>query len=70
MRGNFGDERLGSSSHHCGQRADRIAQLGRIRLLVVPVAVGQVDEAAVLIDVDQRVDERALPRREQRGSNK
>ena len=27
----------------------------------------EVDEAAVLVDVDQRVDERALPGREQRG---
>ena len=62
----IGDERLGSGTDNRGQRADRVTQPGCGRFLVVPLAVGKVDEAALLVDVNQRVDERALPRREQR----
>ena len=66
MAGDIGDERLGSRrDNNRGQGADRIAQLGCGRFPVVAMAV-EVDEAALLVDVDQRVDERALPRREQR----
>jgi hypothetical protein len=66
MAKGIGDERLGSGTDYRGQRADRIAQLGCSRFPVVPLAVGKVDEAALLVDVKQRVDERALPRCEQR----
>jgi len=66
MAKDIGDERPGRAIDNRGQRAERMAQLGCGRFLVVPVAVGKVDEAALLVDVNQRVDERALPRREQR----
>jgi hypothetical protein len=65
--GNRCAEELQRAGRAGGQRRERIAQAGSLRLLLLVMAVGEVDEAAAAVGVLERVDERALPRREQRG---
>ena len=68
LAGKIGNDRPGSVRGDGGNRAQRVAEPGRGRLLVV--AVKKMDEGAMLVDVRKRMDERALPRREQRDNKK
>ena len=59
-----GDRRVARAR---GERGERIAKGGLAGFLVAAMPVGEVDETALLVEMLQRMQQRALPPGEERG---
>ena len=59
-----GDRRIARTG---GERGERVAQRGLAGFLIAGMPVGEVDETALLIEMLERMQQRALPPGKERG---